>query len=168
MTVRVEAGEFARHATEEMAMNLRGIPLILTVVNLVLLVTLLARGPKAAPLNGLPVLRGRGLEIVDDQGRVRASINVYPRNPKFRSADGRPYPETVLLRLIDSHGSPHVKLSSSDDGAGLGLGGVSDPTYIQLIADRDETFLNMTNRDGKKQTLKPGRRNGPPPYLPSR
>jgi hypothetical protein len=151
-----------------MAMNLRGIPLILTVVNLALLSTLLARSPKAAPMNGLPVLRGRALEIVDDHGRVRASIHVYPRNPKFRSADGRPYPETVLLRLIDSHGGPHVKLSSSDDGAGLGLGGVSDPTYIQIIADRDETFLNMTNRDGRKQTLKPGSRNGPPPYFPSR
>jgi hypothetical protein len=149
-------------------MNLRGIPLILTVVNLALLSTLLVRSPEAAPLNGLPVLRGRALEIVDDQGRVRASISVYPRNPKFRSTDGRPYPATVLLRLIDSNGSPRVKLSSSDDGAALGLGGVSDPTYIQIIADRDETFLNMTNKDGKKQTLKPGSRNGPPPYFPSR
>jgi hypothetical protein len=155
-------------AAKEMAMNARGIPLILTVVNLVLLSMLLMRGPKAASLNELPILRGRGLEIVDDQGRVRASINVYPRNPKFRSTDGRPYPETVLLRLIDSSGSPHVKLSSSDDGAALGLGGVSNPTYIQIIAARDETFLNMTNRDGKKQALKPGRRDGPPPYFPSR
>ena len=50
----------------------------------------------------------------------------------------------------------------------LGLGGVADPTYIQVIADRDETFLNMTNRDGKKQSLKPGTRNGPPSYFPSR
>ena len=149
-------------------MNLRGVPLILTVVNLALLSLLLARTPKAAPANGLPVLRGRGLEIVDDQGRVRASIKVYPANPKFRTADGRPYPETVLLRLIDSHGGPHVKLSSSDDGAALGLGGVTNPTYIQIIAARDETFLNMTNKDGKKQTLKPGKRNGPPPYFPSR
>lgn len=149
-------------------MNLRGMPLILTVINLALLSALLARSPKAAPLSRLPVLRGRALEIVDDQGRVRASINVYPRNPKFRTADGRPYPETVLLRLIDSHGGPHVKLSASDNGAGLGLGGVTDPTYIQITADRDETFLNMTNRDGKKQALKPGSRNGPPPYFPSR
>lgn len=149
-------------------MNLRGMPLILTVINLALLSALLARSPKAAPLSRLPVLRGRALEIVDDQGRVRASINVYPRNPKFRTADGRPYPETVLLRLIDSNGGPHVKLSASDDGAGLGLGGVTDPTYIQIIADQDETFLNMTNKDGEKQSLKPGGRNGPPPYFPSR
>jgi hypothetical protein len=149
-------------------MNLRGVPLILTVVNLALLSLLLLRAPKAAPVNELPILRGRGLQIVDDRGRVRASIQVYPTNPKFRTADGRPYPETVLLRLIDSNGGPHVKLSSSDDGAALGLGGVTNPTYIQIIAARDETFLNMTNKDGKKQSLKPGERDGPPPVFPSR
>src|SRR5437763_13833065 len=55
-------------------MNLRGVPLILTVVNLAMLSLLLARAPKAAPVNDLPVLRCRGLEIVDDLGRVRASI----------------------------------------------------------------------------------------------
>ncbi len=148
-------------------MKIQRLLIVLTGVNLALLVFLLAQAGTAGGRSPA-VLRGRALEIVDDQGRVRASIHVYPRNPKFRSAEGRPYPETVLLRLIDSHGGPHVKLSSSDDGAALGLGGVSDPTYIQVIADRDETFLNMTNRDGKKQTLKPGSRNGPPPYFPSR
>jgi len=149
-------------------MNLRGVPLILTLVNLALLALMLSSAPKAAPANELPILRGRGLEIVDDRGRVRASIKVYPVDPKFRTADGRPYPETVLLRLIDSHGGPHVKLSSSDDGAALGLGGVTNPTYIQIIAAQDETFLNMTNKDGKRQSLKPGMRDGPPPYAPSR
>src|SRR5262249_32186492 len=124
--------------TEEVAMNLRGVPLILTVVNLALLVLLLARAPKAAAVNDLPVLRGRGLEIVDDRGKVRASIQIYPTNQKFRTAEGRPYPETVLLRLIDSTGSPHVKLSSSEDGAALGLGGLTNPTYIQIISARDE------------------------------
>jgi hypothetical protein len=114
------------------------------------------------------VLRGRALEIVDDQGKVRASINVFPTNPKFKSADGKPYPETVLLRLINSKGGPNVKLSASNKGAILGLGGASNPTYIQVIADGDDTFVNMTNKDGKKQTLTPGTRTGPTPYFPSR
>jgi len=167
-TLRGGAGISTTHATEEVVMSLRRVPLILTVINLALLVLLLARGPSAAPSSELPVLRGRGLEIVDDQGRVRASIKIYPADSKFRTADGRPYPETVLLRLIDSHGGPHVKLSSSDDGAALGLGGVTNPTYIQIIAARDETFLKMINKDGKKQSLRPGGRDGPPAYSPSR
>lgn len=149
-------------------MNTRALPLILTVVNLALLSFLLVRAPKAAPMNELPILRGRGLEIVGDQSRVRASIQVYPTNPKSRTADGKPYPETVLLRLIDSKGGPNVKLGASDNGAALGLRGVTSPTYIQIIADRDETFLNMTNKDGKKRSLKPGEKDGPPPYVPSR
>ena len=149
-------------------MKLPGTLLILTAVNLALLSILLARGQRAEARNELPVLRGRALEIVDDRGRVRASITVFPENPKFRTADGKLYPETVLLRLINSNGGPNVKLGASENGAGLGLGGVSNPTYIQVVADGDETFLNMTNKDGKKQELKPGTRSGPTPYLPSR
>jgi hypothetical protein len=38
-------------------------------------------------------------EIVDDSGRVRASLSVFPENPKV-IWKGRPYPETVLLRLL--------------------------------------------------------------------
>lgn len=149
-------------------MKLSGMLLILTLVNLGLLAILLARGQNAQARNELPVLRGRALQIVDAHGRVRASISVFPTNPKFKTADGKPYPETVLLRLINSNGGPNVKLSASNEGAALGLGGASNPTYIQVIADGDETFLNMTNKDGKQQRLQPGRRNGPTPYLPSR
>jgi hypothetical protein len=152
---------------KEKAMKLPGMLLILTAVNLVLLSTLLARGQKIQAPNQLPVLRGRALEIVDDQGRVRASITVFPTNPRFTSADGKPYPETVLLRLINSKGAPNVKLSASDEGAGLGLAGASDPTYIQVIAHGGETFVNLTNHDGKKQTLKPGRRKEPTSYFPN-
>src|SRR5947207_14563614 len=114
-------------------MKLNGMLLVLTVVNLMLLGMLLARGQKAEARSELSVLRGRGLEIVDDQGRVRASITVFPTNPKFKTAEGKPYPETVLLRLINSKGGPNVKLGASEEGAGLGLGGESNPTYIQVI-----------------------------------
>jgi hypothetical protein len=147
--------------------GMRGAPLILTVINLVLLTLLLVRAPQAAPATELPVLRGRGLEIVDDRGKVRASITVFPTDPKFRTADGKPLPETVLLRLIDQHGRPNVKIGASENGSGLGLGGATDPTYIQIIAERDETFLKMTNKDGKKRGLHPGEKDGPPPILPA-
>ena len=55
----------------------------------------------------LPVLRGRALEIVDGQGRVRASISVLPPS---RSASGEEQSETVLLRLITERGRPTVKI----------------------------------------------------------
>ena len=65
------------------------------------------------------------------------------------------YPETVLLRLINSEGRPNVKIGASDQGAGLGLGGESDPTYVQILAEPASTSLKLTNKDGREQIIKP-------------
>ena len=50
----------------------------------------------------LPVLRARALEILDSQGRVRASIGVL--SPDSASADE--HSETVLFLLITERGRP--------------------------------------------------------------
>jgi len=51
--------------------------------------------PALGKQSELPVLRGRGLEIIDAQGRIRASINIMPPS---RADTGSS--ETVLLRLV--------------------------------------------------------------------
>jgi hypothetical protein len=128
----------------------------LTVVNVVLLLVFVVQ-PRAAAADGAaPVLRGRALEIVDDRGRVRASIVVHPADPTFAMPDGsKGYPETVMLRLVDPNGRPNVKLGASDQGAVLGLGGQSDPTYALLVARGASTSLKLTNKDGREQTVTP-------------
>ena len=74
--------------------------------------------PAVATSEVAPVLRGRALEIVDDRGRVRASIAVLPADPAFKMPDGTTgYPETVLLRLRTSAGRPNVKLAATEDEA---------------------------------------------------
>src|SRR2546426_7595391 len=60
----------------------------------------------------LPVIRGRALEIVDDQGKVRASLSVLPEDPKVMWK-GKPYPETVLLRLMSPEDRKSTRLNSS-------------------------------------------------------
>ena len=81
------------------------------------------------------MLRGRALEIVDDQGRVRAMIKVFPADPSVKMPDGTTgYPETVLLRLIDSKGAPNVKIAATEDGSAMSLGGESNPTHVQVLA----------------------------------
>ena len=100
------------------------------------------------------VIRGRALEIVDDRGRVRASLSVQPEDPKV-TWNGRPYPETVLLRLITSDGRPNVKLGASRMGAGLLIGGESDPTYIQVLAEGGEATVKLINHDGLQHLIKP-------------
>jgi hypothetical protein len=124
--------------------------LVLTLANMVLLAFSLSQTRVAAASNAqAPVLRGRALEIVDEQGRVRSTLTVLPADPRTG------YPETVLLRLIDSKGRPGVKIAATEDGAALGLGGESDPAGISMMARGATTSIKLSNRDGREQTYKP-------------
>ena len=83
--------------------KIQPILIVLTLVNLALLIFTLAQMRSAVAADeAAPVLRGRALQIVDDRGRVRASINVYPASTQ---KDGERYAETVLLRLITAGAS---------------------------------------------------------------
>ena len=101
-----------------------------------------------------PVIRGRALEIVDDLGRVRAEIKVLPAQPTLKMPDGTTgYPETVQLRLISSQNSPHVKLGTMEDGAGLVLGG--EKGYTQLLSRSTDPFIKIVTKSGREKTIKP-------------
>jgi hypothetical protein len=123
----------------------------LTVANLGLLLFLLAQTRLPDAHGADSVLRGRALEIVDDQGRVRASLKVQPGG----TANGQPYPETVILRLIDPNGRPSVKLAGSDQGAGLSLLAESDAIHVILKAEDASASLTLTSKDGREQLIKP-------------
>lgn len=139
-------------------MNTQRLAVALTVLNFTLLAFILVsrtRPAEAAP-DVVPVLRGHALEIVDDRGRVRASIAVMPADPSVKMPDGTTgYPETVLLRLRTSEGHPNVKIAATDDGSGMVLSGNSDPTYAQILARGDSTALKLSNKNGRVQTVEP-------------
>ena len=98
------------------------------------------------------VLRGRALEITDDEGRTRASVKVHPASVL---PDGTTYPETVLLRLINSQGTPNVKLAATEDGSGLVLSGEANPTHVQILARGPTVSLKLSNKDGQQQSITP-------------
>ena len=128
----------------------------LTLANLGILVFPFLRPSGTAAEEIAPILRGRELQLVDTQGRVRVEIKVLPRDPTVKMPDGTTgYPETVLLRLIDSQGRPNVKISATEDGSGISLGGNSNPTHIQLLSRGDKPLLKIVNREGKQQTVQP-------------
>ena len=128
--------------------------IVLTVLNLILLsFLLLTRTPPALAYTGADVLRGSALEIVDGRGRVRASIKVQPA--ETFEPTGRKYPETVVLRLIDQHGRPEVKIVASVDGGGLSLVGEADAVRAQLHADRAESSLRLTNSARRERLIEP-------------
>jgi hypothetical protein len=136
--------------------------IVLTVLNLGLLAFLLAqvevrflgfRFLGSAEMNSAgSVLRGRALEITDDEGRTRASIRLHPASVL---PDGTTYPETVLLRLIDSRGTPNVKLAATEDGSGLVLSGEANPTHAQILARGPTVSLKLTNMNGQQQSITP-------------
>jgi hypothetical protein len=129
---------------------------VLTAVNLGLLgYQVIPPRSAGASTDDVPaVLRARSLEIVDARGKVRASIAVLPEDPKV-IWKGKPYPETVLLRLISAEGRPNVKLGASQMGGGLVIGGESNPTYVQVLAEGGESTLKLINKDSTERVIKP-------------
>ncbi len=130
--------------------------ILLTAVNAGLLAYQMVRPhlSTAATIDVQTVIRGRALEIVDDRGRVRASLSVLPEDPKH-IWKGEPYPETVLLRLITADGRPNVKLGASKRGAALLIGGESDPTYVQVLAEGGESTVRLIDKNGTERLIKP-------------
>ena len=136
-------------------MSLRPTLITLTIVNVTLLAVGLLQQLRPAFAQGeLPVLRARALEIVDGQGRVRASIAVLPPN---RSASGEAESETVLLRLITERGRPSVKIGASEQSSGLSFAGPTGTTntYVTLGSNGTTSSLTLRNEDGHEQVLHP-------------
>jgi hypothetical protein len=133
---------------------------VLTLLNLGLLAFTLSQ--RAAPVSAdtaPAILRGRGLEIVDSTGKLRASISVIPAGPARRAdgslsdQSGKIYPEAVVLRLIRPDGRPSVKIATSEQGSGIDLSGGVDPTYMILNADGGDTSFTLINKDGKQHVF---------------
>lgn len=135
-------------------MKIQRLLIALTLANLALLILTLARLSPTVAESTAPVLRGRALEIVDERGNVRASIKVLPASVQ---PNGEPYPETVLLRLITEKGRPSVKISASEQAAGLTLVGPTDTknTYVQLGARGTASSLTLKDEDGREHIVKP-------------
>lgn len=100
------------------------------------------------------ILRGRGLEIVDAAGRVRASIQIVE---PARQPDGTHSEETVLLRLITEKGRPSVKITTSERQSALSLAGPSGMrnSYVLARAGASASSLSVRNEDGSERVVAP-------------
>ena len=136
-------------------MNARTCIYALVALNVAVLSLLVAQSLRPATAAGeLPVLRGRALELVDDQGRVRASISVLPPSGSSSAGD---HAETVLLRLITEQGRPTEKIAASEPTSGLSFAGPTGTkdSYLILQADGTASSLKLRNEDGREQVLSP-------------
>ena len=100
------------------------------------------------------ILRGRGLQIVDDSGHVRASIQILPQS---RQQDGTMVAETVLLRLITELGRPSVKIGTSEQQSGMSLTGPTGTshTYVQALAGGSASAVVIRSEDGGERRIEP-------------
>ena len=86
------------------------------------------------------MLRARALQIVDEEGRVRASLAVVP------AVNGEKSEETVLLRLITERGRPSVKIGASEKDAGLALAGPTGTRNTWVTLRAEGTKSSLTSR----------------------
>ncbi len=133
----------------EVMSNTPRLAVILTVVNLVLLVVVLTHDNSALAQDDTRILRGRGLELVDSTGQVRAQFNVEP--------DGE-----AVFRMRDAKGTIRVKLGAGDDGSGLLLIDETTEPGVQIIARRTATptrptttSINLFGSDGRRRVITP-------------
>lgn len=106
-----------------------------------LAIILLLSQSKSADQTVATVLKAERIELVDGNGKVRASLRV---------EDGT---ETVF-RLMDESGAIRVKLAASRDGSGLVLLNDSTNVGIHALAKKDNTFLKV-EADGKEKKIAP-------------
>jgi len=135
-------------------MTTRTSPYALTALNLVVLALGLVQQLRPVFAESeLPVLRGRALQIIDSQGRVRASIGVL--SPDSTSADE--HSETVLFRLITERGRPTVKIGASEPTSGLSFAGPTGTkdSYLILQTKGTTSSLRLRNEDGREQLVTP-------------
>ena len=123
-------------------MKIKRITIAITVFNLVLLIFVLARSGAPAAQTVPEVLRVRAIELVDDNGQVRAQLNV--------ESDGE-----VVFRLRDAKGTIRVKLGASEDGSGLVLLDDATEPGVHMLTNRDGTSLTLTGKGGAQQVIEP-------------
>lgn len=134
-------------------MSWQRLAVVLSIVNAAMFLRGIAVEKPVAASDVAPLLRAHALELVDDRGRVRAELRVFPALPDVKMPDGTTgYPESVMLRLIDSKGGPNVKLTASEDGSGLVLSG-EQSSYVQILSRGGTPFVKVVTKDGREQLL---------------
>jgi hypothetical protein len=124
-------------------MNTNRPALILTVINFILLIAVLAQSRIIATQRIPEVLRVRAFQLVDENGEVRAQFNV----------DGTS--GEVIFRMMDQQGTIRVKLGASENGSGLVLLNDLTEPGVHILAQQGDTSLTITNQSGAKQVIEP-------------
>jgi hypothetical protein len=112
-----------------------------SVMNLLLMAFLLAQAPSSAQQSVAPVVRTRAFELVDENGKVRAQMNIE------RTGE-------VVFRLRDSTGTIRSKFSANETGSGLSLMDERTEATVQIRANQAGGNITLIDRAGKERVVK--------------
>lgn len=109
-----------------------------TSIVLLLFVLIVLVAASASYQNSFDKITVREFEMVDENGKKRASIKIEPEGE-------------IVFRMMDESGAIRVKISGGEDGSGLVLlNGNTDPG-IHALVKKSATTLTVTGPDGKKR-----------------
>ena len=116
--------------------------IVLTVINFVLLIVVLAQSRLIATQSIPQVIRVRAFELIDENGRVRAQLNV--------ESNGE-----VVFRLRDEKETIRVKIGASEEGSGLLLANNLTEPGVHMLADQNGSSLTLIEEGGGKRVIEP-------------
>jgi hypothetical protein len=123
-------------------MGARRLLIALTAINAGFLSVWLIRSATLFAASDPDTLRARAIELVDQEGNVRAQLNVEPSGE-------------AVLRLRDAKGEIRVKLGAGGDGSGLLLlDGATEPR-IHMLAKDSGTSVTLMSKDGQRRVITP-------------
>lgn len=122
-------------------MRFQRIAVVLSVFNILLLAFLLTQVHSLAQTSVSPILRARAIELVDDNGKVRAQLDIEKTGE-------------AVFRLRDSKGTIRTKIGAGEDGSGLSLMDDRTEATVQLKANKDGGGITLFTRDGQQHLIK--------------
>ncbi len=117
------------------------VAITLCILNLLLLVFLAAQEHSSAQLAIPEVLRARAIEIVDENGKVRAQLNIEKTGE-------------AVFRLRDQKGTIRTKIGAGEDGSGLSMMDDRTDATVQIRANKDGGGITLFSRDGQRHEVK--------------
>jgi hypothetical protein len=115
--------------------------IVFSVINLLLLIFLLAQNPSDAQQSITPVVRTKAFELIDENGKIRAQINVEKTGE-------------VVFRLRDAKGTIRSKFAADETGAGFVLMDDRTEATVQIRANQSGANMLLFDRNGNKKEIK--------------
>ena len=124
----------------------------LTLINASMLVVPFMHAKRVEADDVAPVIRARGLQIVDEQGRVRAELKV---SPPVMSQDNKMvlYPEAAELRLLSPTGEIVAGFSGTQEGGEIAISGMGGQVHVN--SRQPPPLIWITNSSGSQKWTAP-------------